>query len=101
MRAFREGLRSPLKERVINFDARAIEDLVKKAIEEEPYVQVLKSSIDGSNKAFNANNFTRNKNNSDINWNNFSQNRNNTSFSRRDWRNENSVGNNGGRINRY
>lgn len=42
IRAFREGLRSPLKERIINFEAKTLDDLTRKAIEEEPFVKVLK-----------------------------------------------------------
>ncbi len=46
IRAFREGLRSPLKERVVNYDAHTSDALIKKAIEEEPFVKVNKLSTD-------------------------------------------------------
>lgn len=48
IRAFREGLRSPLKERIINFEAKSLDELTRKAIEEEPFVQVLKASTETS-----------------------------------------------------
>lgn len=46
IRTFREGLRSPLKERIINFEASKLDDLVKKAMEEEPFVKVFKPSTE-------------------------------------------------------
>lgn len=46
-RAFKEGLRPPLKHRIVNFEPKTLDELIKKAVEEEPYVAVLKSSIEG------------------------------------------------------
>lgn len=46
IRAFKEGLRPPLKYRVVNFEPKSLDEIVKKAVEEEPYVAVLKSSLD-------------------------------------------------------
>ncbi len=46
IRAFKEGLRTPLKHRIVNYDPKSLDELVKKAVEEEPYVAVLRSSLE-------------------------------------------------------
>lgn len=38
IRTFREGITTPLKYRIINFEAATLDDIVKKASEEEPFV---------------------------------------------------------------
>lgn len=89
IRAFREGLKSPLKERIINFEAKTLEELTKKAIEEEPFVNVLKPSTvttdDGDNT--NETSFWERKNHRFNNgrFNNSNYNQTN-SFARRNWR---------------
>lgn len=45
VRSFKEGLRPPLKHRIVNCELKTLDELIKKAVEEEPYVAVLKSSI--------------------------------------------------------
>lgn len=49
MRTFKEGLRPPLKHRMVYFDLKSLDELIKKAVEEEPYVTVLKSSLNSDN----------------------------------------------------
>lgn len=44
IRAFREGLRSPLKYRIMNCDTKTLDEIVKRAVEEEPFVKVLRPS---------------------------------------------------------
>lgn len=46
IRTFREGLRPPLKYRMVNATANTLDEITKKAVEEEPYVAILKSSFD-------------------------------------------------------
>lgn len=46
IRAFKEGLKPPLKYRVVNFEPKSLDEIIKKAVEEEPYVAVLKSSLE-------------------------------------------------------
>ncbi|KAG4074170.1 hypothetical protein HA402_000614 [Bradysia odoriphaga] len=48
VRTFKEGLRPPLKFRVMNFETKSLDEMVKKAVEEEPFVKVLKTSFDSS-----------------------------------------------------
>lgn len=38
IRAFKEGLRPPLKHRIVNFEAKSLDELTKKAVEEEPFI---------------------------------------------------------------
>lgn len=45
IRAFKEGLKPPLKYRVINFEALTLDSITKKAVEELPFVKVVKSSM--------------------------------------------------------
>lgn len=46
IRTFREGLKPPLKYRVMNFEATTLDEITKKAVEEEPFVKVAKSSLE-------------------------------------------------------
>lgn len=48
IRAFKEGLRAPLKYRIVNFEPKSLDEIIRKAVEEEPYVNVLKSSLDSN-----------------------------------------------------
>lgn len=44
-RTLKEGLRQPLKSRVVNTDSKTFDDLIKRAVQEEPFVTMPKSSL--------------------------------------------------------
>lgn len=98
IRTFREGLRSPLKHRIINFEARTLDELVRKAVEEEPFVKVLKPStepeLNTRREVEDFNNFNGNWYRKKIDYDNkrnFNYYNQSNAFSKRDWRNDSNM----------
>lgn len=46
VRTFREGLKPPLKYRIVSCDAKSLDEIIRKALEEEPFVRVQKLSTE-------------------------------------------------------
>lgn len=85
IRTYREGLLPPLKFRIQNFDAYSLDELVRKTVEEEPFVKVITSSLDDANNEPSSSNNSRQV--SRWQQNNFSQ--RNNSQSNRNFMNQN------------
>lgn len=91
IRTFREGLKPPLKYRIINFEATTLDAITKKAIEEKPFVRVTKSSTD-TEKNLNRNSINNKENVNYFRRRQFSSNRPNNfrqpqQFFQRNWQN--------------
>lgn len=87
IRSFREGLLPPLKYRIMNVETKSLDDLVKKAVEEEPFVRVSKPSTLSSSTQSNINeirNSVARRLFSDDNQNQNSRNRTDMVWKRRD-----------------